>query len=64
MEVDDLALVAAKDGVHFPQEKQGQMGVGSEAAVGDEDVALAHFRMHAGGVCQIVRPQRRRHHAL
>ena len=55
-EVDDLALVAAEDGVEISLGKQGQMRKRREAAVGDEEVARLEFGRHGVGVGHVVGP--------
>src|SRR5437773_8451219 len=62
--VDDLPLMTAKDGMAFGRENHCQMRKRSKAAIGEEDVALAHFGNHARGVGHVMRAHRREDRAL
>ena len=56
--VDDLLLMAAKDRVHFPLRKQGQMRERGETAVRKQDIALAQFRVHESRMTHVMSAHR------
>jgi hypothetical protein len=61
-EVHDLALMDPQHREHATQEKQGQMGISAESAVGRQHVAFAQLGMHLDHPRDVVRAQRRGQH--
>ena len=55
-EADNLALVHSEHAVHLAQQNQGQVDIGTEATIGNENIARLRFTVRSGdykGVAEI-----------
>ena len=56
-EVYEVCLRHAEDGMHTCRHQQGQMGIGTKASVGHQDIAGAQVRMESDHLGKIMGAQ-------
>jgi hypothetical protein len=56
-EVHDVFLMHAEDGMHTCLHQQGQMGIGTKASVGHQDITGAQVRMESDHLGKIMGAQ-------
>jgi len=62
-EVHDVPLMQAEDGMHTRLHQQCEMGIGTKAPVGDQDIPRVQVRMELDNLGEIMGAQGGRSHA-